>query len=366
MAKTVLVAGASGLVGSACIRRLASEPGTRIIAISRRRPSEPDGVEFRHVDLTDGDAAAAFVRDLPEVTHLVYAALYEKPQLLAGWVDGEQIATNAAMFRNLLGPFADRTGLRHVSILQGTKAYGIHVRSIPIPAREDRDEAYDVPNFYWEQEGYLKERAAGGRFAWNIFRPQAVLGESLGAAMNAIVAIGAYAAILRETGEPLHYPGADPQVMEATDVDILARAIAWAGETEAAHNQAFNVTNGDVFRWQEVWPAIADALGMRPGEARPMSLAEEMPKRAPEWDAIRARYGLDAPPLMPFVGLSFQFFDSLVGSGDPSRATPGIVSTVKIRQAGFTDTIDTEAMFRKWFRRLQDKRLLPASWGGDR
>ena len=57
--------------------------------------------------------------------------------------------------------------------------------------------------------------------------------------------------------------------MEATDVDILARAIAWAGETEAARDQAFNVTNGDVFRWQEVWPAIADALGMRPGEARP-------------------------------------------------------------------------------------------------
>ena len=140
--------------------------------------------------------------------------------------------------------------------------------------------------------------------------------------MNAIVAIGTYGAILREAGEPLHYPGADPEVTQATDVDILARAIAWAGETEAARDQAFNVTNGDVFRWQEVWPAIADALGMRPGDARPMSLAEEMPKRAPEWDAIRARYGLDAPPLMPFVGLSFQFFDSLVGSGDASRATP--------------------------------------------
>ena len=43
---------------------------------------------------------------------------------------------------------------------------------------------------------------------------------------------------------------------------MLARAIAWAGESEAARNEVFNVTNGDVFTWPNVWPAIADALGM--------------------------------------------------------------------------------------------------------
>jgi hypothetical protein len=68
--------------------------------------------------------------------------------------------------------------------------------------------------------------------------------------MNAIVALGTYGAILRGAGEPLHYPGGDPNIMEATDVDLLA--IAWAGEAEAARDQVFNVTNGDVFLWQEV------------------------------------------------------------------------------------------------------------------
>lgn len=358
MAKTVLVAGASGLVGSASVRHFAAEEGTRVIALSRRNPSAPAGVEFATVDLTNAPATAAFVRSLKDVTHLVYAALYEKPQLLAGWVDREQIATNAAMFRNLLGPLADRGGLRHVAILQGTKAYGIHARPIPIPAREDRDEAHDIANFYWEQENFLKQ-AAAGKFDWTIFRPQGVFGVSEGSAMNAIVALGTYGAILREAGEPLHYPGGDPNIMEATDVGLLARAIAWSGEAETARSQAFNVTNGDVFLWQEVWPAIADALGMRPGEARPMSLAEEMPKRFAEWDAVRTRYGLRSPALMPLVGLSYQFLDSLLGYGDPMRAAPGIVSTVKIRQAGFGDAIDTETMFRQWFRRLQDERLLP-------
>ena len=150
MAKTVLVAGASGLVGSASVQHFAAEEGTRVIALSRRKPSAPAGVELATVDLTDAPATAVFARSLKDVTHLVYAALYEKPQLLAGWVDREQIATNAAMFRNLLGPLADRGGLRHVAILQGTKAYGIHVRQIPIPAREDRDEAYDIASDTWE------------------------------------------------------------------------------------------------------------------------------------------------------------------------------------------------------------------------
>ncbi len=38
---------------------------------------------------------------------------------------------------------------------------------------------------------------------------------------------------------------------------------------------------------------------------------------------------------------------------------PSIVSTVKINQAGFHDTMDTEVMFQKWFRVFQRTRLLP-------
>ena len=104
---------------------------------------------------------------------------------------------------------------------------------------------------------------------------------------------------------------------------------------------------------------IADALGMGVGELRPQCLAEEMPLRAAEWDHIRKRYELVSPDLESFVGLSFQYADSVLGYGDERRADPGIVSTVKIKQAGFTEVMDTEAMFRKWFRLFQEERLLP-------
>jgi nucleoside-diphosphate-sugar epimerase len=147
--------------------------------------------------------------------------------------------------------------------------------------------------------------------------------------------------------------------MEAVDADLLAQAIAWAGNAPAAHDQAFNITNGDVFLWRSVWPAIADALGMQPGGDAPLSLAREMPKCAQDWERIRTKYQLRSPALHDFVGLSFQYADSCLGYGDERRRDPALVSTVKLRQAGFHEFMDTEAMLRKWFRIFQEKRYLP-------
>ena len=45
--------------------------------------------------------------------------------------------------------------------------------------------------------------------------------------------------------------------------------------------------------------------------------------------------------------------------GQTEIGAPSIVSTIKINQAGFHETMDTEVMFRKWFALFQEKRLLP-------
>ncbi len=87
--------------------------------------------------------------------------------------------------------------------------------------------------------------------------------------MDLIPPLGVYAAMMREQGRPLDYPGGAARESQAVDVDLLARAIAWSGETAAARNEAFNVTNGDVFTWENVWPAIADALEMKAGKPVP-------------------------------------------------------------------------------------------------
>jgi hypothetical protein len=45
--------------------------------------------------------------------------------------------------------------------------------------------------------------------------------------------------------------------------------------------------------------------------------------------------------------------------GQTQSGPPSIVSTVKINQAGFTEMMDTEAMFQKWFSLARSSRLLP-------
>jgi nucleoside-diphosphate-sugar epimerase len=358
--KTVLVAGATGLVGHAAMAHFAELPETQVIAVSRRKPAETFGARFIPVDLQDRAACAEVLGAMPEVTHVIYAALYEKPGLVAGWREDDQIATNDRMLRNLLDPIARAaTGLRHVSLLQGTKAYGSHVRPMKYPAREGRDEARDIPNFYWQQEDYIRERQRGAGWAFSIFRPVLIVGYSLGAAMNLIPAIGVYAAFLKERGEPLYFPGGPGRVSQAVDAGLLARAMAWAGESDKARNEAFNVANGDVFSWPNVWPAIAAAVGMKPGDDRPMSLASEIAPREEEWQHIVARHGLAAPDLKQLVGLSFEYADWQMNYGRTKPAPVSYSSTIKLMQAGFTEVMDTEVMLAAALREFQRRKLLP-------
>jgi nucleoside-diphosphate-sugar epimerase len=358
--KKVVVAGATGLVGNAALRHFGSSGGCEVIALSRRKPRDLHGARHVAIDLTDAAQCARSAPQLQGATHLVYAALYEAPNLVEGWRDERQIRTNDLMLRNLMAVLEPAApSLKHVALLQGTKAYGVHVRPLTVPAREGRSEMYEQPNFYWAQENFLRELQRGKAWHWSILRPVLIVGETIGGAMDLIPPLGVYAAILREEGRPLDYPGGAARVSQAVDVDLLARAIAWAGEADAARNEAFNVTNGDVFTWENVWPAIADALDMRPGNAVPLSLAKTCRQWIAPWEALRRKYDLVAPGLEAFVGLSFQYADYTMRHGQTQSGPPSIVSSVKINRAGFTEMMDTEDMFRKWFKHARSSRLLP-------
>jgi nucleoside-diphosphate-sugar epimerase len=358
--KKVAVAGATGLVGNAALRHFGASDDVEVLALSRRRPRELYGARHLALDLTDAEQCAARASELKGTTHLVYAALYEEPSLVDGWRDQRQITINDNMLRNLMGALEPVSpSLKHVALLQGTKAYGVHVRPLTVPAREGRSEMYEQPNFYWAQENFLRERQKGKAWHFSILRPVLIVGLAMGGAMDLIPPLGVYAAMLREQGRPLDFPGGAARVSQAVDVDLLARAIAWSGEADAARNEAFNVTNGDVFTWENIWPAISDALGMKPGKAVPLSMAKEFPNWIEPWDALRRRHNLAAPSLKEFVGLSFQYADYSMRFGHTESGPPSIVSTVKINRAGFTEMMDTEDMFRKWFKKARDERLLP-------
>ena len=354
----VVIFGALGLVGRSVISALESHNDWEVIGISRRAPDFPTRARFIALDLTDSDAcAAAFgAAVFADVSHVVYAALYEQPELVAGWRDPRQIATNTVMFANALDVLGKRPSLRHVTLLQGTKAYGAHLRPMRIPGRES-EPRHPGPNFYWTQEDHLIEARLGRRWTYTIMRPQVVCGFALGSPMNMLLALGVYAAVQRERGDPLRFPGGAPYITQATDADLLARAILWAAQDPGCANQTFNIANGDVMVWQESFRAVAEVFAMPMGDPEPLFLADVMPTYAGLGQDIVARHGLLPHTMNALIGASWQFADAVFGYHGTPHDT--LVSTVKARQFGFLDCVDTDSMFVAQLGALQAARVLP-------
>src|SRR6056297_964881 len=260
--RRVLVAGATGLVGKAVAEHLLDTGEADVVAVSRRDPNLPGALHIS-VDLTDPAACAEKLSGLDGITQIVFAALYEKPDLIAGWRDPEQMETNRAMLQNLLDALEPTSpDLEHVSLLQGTKAYGVHVEPIRVPAKEHWPR-HNHENFYWLQEDLLRERQPLGRgWTFSIWRPQALFGNAFGSPMNILGALGVYAVLRRERGLPLTFPGGGELVTAATDTRLLAEAICWGGTAEAAGNETFNIINGDVLVWPHIFRCIADVFAM--------------------------------------------------------------------------------------------------------
>lgn len=359
MSKTVLIAGASGLVGAACVDAFLDD-GWDVVAVSRRRPEVFSERSFTHlpVDLQDAEMCRTALSGIRDVSHIVYTAVFEKPGLIAGWSETDQMETNLAMLQNLIEPLAGDVALEHVTLLQGTKAYGIHLHPMPVPARE-RYPRDDHANFYWLQEDYLTQKAAERGFRYTIFRPQLIVGANYGVVMNLPPVIGAYAAICKHEGRPFGFPGGIPYVWEAVDTRLVANAIRWAAVTPEADGQHYNLTNGEVFSWRDLWPAMADTLGVEVGPDEPLSLAEFLPAKTDVWDAIVSEHGLRPVSITELLGESHHYADFCFAYGAETPPPPAFVSTVKIKQAGFTEVWDTEQSFLYWLKVLQDRKVLP-------
>lgn len=354
---TVLVVGASGLVGAAATRAFA-QAGHHVIALSRRAPEDVGDVQHENVDLRDADAVQGMAARHQGITHVVYAAVHEMPGLVAGWKSPEQMSTNLNMMRNLFSALDEHAVLEHVTALQGTKAYGVHHHPIRVPARESEPrDPHD--NFYWLQEDFLREHAEARGHAWTILRPPLVVGPTHGVAMNVLPVIGLYAALCRDEGRPFSYPGGPSYVAEALDCRLLADALVWAATTPAAWGEHFNITNGEVFEWRDLWPTLADALGLDVGPGHPMSVRAWIESRSERWDALVEREGLRQLTTHQVVGESDHYADFQFAHRASSPPPPALMSTIKIRQAGFHGVMSTAESMVHWLDALAVRRVIP-------
>lgn len=360
--RTVLVVGASGFVGSAVVSRLIKSPSADVIALSRRRPdSLPEGVRFLPVDLLDPSACEVAAPALAGVTHIVYAAVNETPgDLVASWTDPHHAGRNGSMLQNLMEPLlplAER--LEQVVLVHGTKAYATHLPDWPVtvPLRESLPRP-PHDDFYFRQEDYLWEKASGSDWHWTVFRAPSIVGGGLGSNLNGLLAIAVFASLRRAAGLGLPFPGAGPSdgVMEMVDVELLASAVDWATGAETARNEIFNIANGDVYVWPDLWPVLADEIGLPVEAPEPQSLVDAVGARADLWAALVGEHNLRAPEdWQVFLGESCALADFALNNCGRTVVT----STIKIRRAGFAECMDSADCVRKWIRRWRRDRLLP-------
>jgi nucleoside-diphosphate-sugar epimerase len=345
--KVALVAGASGIIGKGLVDVLAEAPGWTLRTMGRSPSSEPGHIQ---VDLLDPDQARAALRDAGDVTHLFYAAYLPQPDLAA------EVAVNGPMLATLLdGLHAAGAPLQRVVLYQGAKVYGVHLGEIEAPFYEDETPRHLPPNFYYTQEDLLRDRATERGFQWSILRPDVVVGDAVGNPMNIAMVIGVYAALSKAAGAPLRFPGPlevyDGVFAQVTDSRLLGRASLWAATAEAARDQAFNYVH-EPFRWKRVFGKVAEALGMELGPPMPMTLARHMAFQEEAWSALARRHGLCETPYRQLVGWGFGDFVFNTGFDMVS-------DTTKIRQAGFTDTVDAGEAVVAAIGRLRDARVLP-------
>jgi nucleoside-diphosphate-sugar epimerase len=263
-----VVAGALGVIGRTLVEHLCDRDW-EVVGLSRRCPDFDTPARFLAVDLLDREAAEATLSSISDATHLFFAAF----QYRTSWV--EHTAPNLALLVNTVEALARASPtLVHVNLAQGTKFYGAHLGPFKTPARES-DPPHMSPSFYLEQQRWLEAHA--GRWAWSAVRPHTVCGYARGNPMNLINVIAAYALISKELGLPLRYPGKEGayrSVYQLSDARLLARAMEWCALSPAARNEAFNVTNGDYMRWENVWPRIAEFFDM------PVGPVQTIPTRA--------------------------------------------------------------------------------------
>ena len=354
MKKTALIVGVSGIAGRNLADLLIAGKDWTVYGMARR-PGQREGIIPIAVDLQDATAVQSALKEV-KPTHIFLATWMRQP------TEAENIRVNAGMVRNVLNAVSNAKTVEHVALVTGLKhylgpfeAYG--KGNLPAtPFREDQPRL-DVENFYYEQEDEVFSAAARDGYGWSVHRPHTIIGYAVGNAMNMGTTLAVYATICKELGKPMQFPGSSVQwksLTDMTDARLLAKQLVWAATTAAARNQAFNVVNGDVFRWNWMWKRLAAWFGVEPaelqGEGTP--LEKQLADAAPVWKQIAGKYSLVESDLN--VLASAWHTDADLG-----RPIEVVTDMSKSRKLGFTAYQPTDESFFELFERLRANRLIP-------
>ena len=350
--RTALVIGASGVTGTPLVEQLLAA-GWRTVAVSRRAPqlrgdAQTKTLQHLSVDLVDEQATRAAFARLGDVTHVFHCA--NDPR-------GEVRLRMLSNVLTAIEPAARR--LANVNLMQGTKYYGCHLGPISVPARET-DPRIAGADFYYSEEDFVRVCQYGKRWTWTAVRPHAVCGYAAGNPMNLAVVLGIYGSICKAIGAAFAFPASErcfTARFNVMDAQMLARAMIWCSTTSRCANQAFNVNNGDVFAWQELWPQLAAFFELQSAGPSGQGLGEFFAAHAQTWRTLTERHGLNA---FPYERLA-QWLQGDYRSPNSRLACEYDVHAdlSRLRAHGFAERVDSGQMFLRLFTRLREEHLIP-------
>ena len=343
-----IVLGGTGMVGGNMAQLLDQKRGWDVILISRRPPKFKTKAHHLPCDLSEPGDCAKHLSKLNEVTHIFYAGHANGIR----WVD--KVPQDTDLFRNAMTaiePVAKK--LAHVCLLQGSKYYGRHLGPFKTPAKED-DPRHFPPNFYYTQEDFLVKLAKGKKWTYSLMRPHIVCGYGR-TDLNLPKPIAVYATICKELGLPLRFPGPEAAfraVHCATDVELLNKGMLWAATTPQAANEAFNMVNGDFFRWEHLWPKFADYFGMSYGGVQHIDLDYMMADKEPLWNEIVRKHKLLSTPFAEAAHWAYANY-----AFAPTYDV--MLDNTKARKCGFQEFVDSQDMFIRIFEDFRRQRFIP-------
>jgi nucleoside-diphosphate-sugar epimerase len=246
--KQAVVVGALGVIGRYIVERLLRQEDWSVWACRAARP--------RLAHATAALASICSTVGIPPRSSPAWrrrrTSSTRRFQPAAGAAAGHatNIAPNRDMLVNAVTAIdAVSSALRRVVLVTGTKYYGSHLGPFRTPARAS------APDYYFDQIDWLAGFQRGKRWDWVELRPQTLCGFEPGTPMSLAPAIAIVAAISKELGLPLRFPGkagAYTSIYQVTESTHFANAALWAASEPRCALEAFNITNGDYFRWQNL------------------------------------------------------------------------------------------------------------------
>ncbi|CAI9115925.1 OLC1v1016940C1 [Oldenlandia corymbosa var. corymbosa] len=361
-----LIIGVTGIVGNSLaeILPLSDTPGGpwKVYGVARRpRPSWnlDHPVNYIQCDVYNAKETQAKLSLLTDVTHIFWVTWANRPS------ETECIEVNGAMFQNVLDAIVPNApNLNHICLQTGHKHYigpfetfG-KIQPHETPFIEDVPRL-NAPNFYYTLEDMLFEisdKKPG--LTWSVHRAAVIFGFSPYSMMNLIGSLCVYAAICKHENVPLKYPGTKAAwncYSVASDADLIAEHQIWAAVDPFAKNEAFNCSNGDLFKWKHLWKVLAEQFEVEYAEFDEneefVSLSERMKDKGPIWDEIVKKNQL-APTKLEEVA-TFWFAD-VIFSGECM-----LDSMNKSKEHGFLGFRNTTKSLISIIHKMKDHKIVP-------